>query len=294
MALGRKAIFFSLGAMLVLGMVFVAISTTSLSTSRATQAQVEALKINLDSVRDTQLPVLLDAASRRTVQRIAEQAAQDPFASEEAVKSAFRTCMLQQCDQRAEPIAGSLDRLEALFENNTRYDVELELRDVQLSQLGPFTLYVSADFHVSLQDDVTRARVDKNLSVGRQISTRGLLDPHATRMFGVPYQVRPSAIGDGGPAVVWTHSINGGYVADDRSPSYLGRLTQNPQASEHGIFTLAAPGSRGTGDSYIDWQTDQDSDVVLVPRPEAIHWEDSQAKIQLSEYYAFRYRLFED
>lgn len=306
MGLGRKGIFLSLSAILLIGVLFVIFAPAAQrELSPDSRLQVTETISRVSALETSELEVWIDHTSRSALNQMALQAAsgtQSPFNSLADVQQAFQQCIFEQCPQT--PADGSgiervsardhLTNLDSFYQNELGYETaSIELVDMSIAPAGVRTVAVDATFNLEFIDDVNRVAIRRQVDVRRLVPITGLIDPLARRegLDGRIVIGRSTYIG---VEQFLEHARQGTYAATDQSyPGipFLNRFIRNPQpVFENSIHFVFPPGHYGTEQrSYVDFYAlpDQSSDCLLGLRDSS-----SNQVIYVDTLFQVYYNLF--
>ncbi len=288
MALGRKGIFFSLSAILLVGLIFVILNAIPpQNTARSTVLRVEDVQSDANIAMNQEIPLILRVHAFQTMQELADTAytrSPDPFDNEQSVEFAFSTCMASPyCPYNTgryhyNSVQADINALEQTYNDSLQYDAHFSLSNFNITQVGPWDLYVQADLSLYMRDAAGMVTVNRTkVHLATTMSIVGLLDPYASRLAHQQRYVSRAILplNDSWTAeLIYNESVIGSYREDispqngssaGRAPSYMQRLLANPQPSGYGIYSLMPPGVRPSKHSSdLDYETGTYNNTVWV------------------------------
>ncbi len=281
MGLGRKGIFLSLSAILLVGVLFVVFSpATQRELAQDSRLHVQNTLDRVETLETNELPVWVEFNSRQTLNQLARHAAsgaQSPYMSVAALQSAFSSCIVDSTDcgqfgpgttvgetsQRVVRSAtDTLTELETFYQESLGYEsFSIDLQSIDIAPAGFRAVLVDATFSLDLNDVDNRMELSRELSVQRLVPISGLIDPLAIRYGKADPRITFA------PGVIRTvddffiHANEGTYVGTNASyPGipYLERFIRNPEPRRvNSIHFVFPPGHYTTQRDHIDFRNPQ-------------------------------------
>lgn len=264
MAIGSRGYYFTLTTLLMLGVLAIYLASVTpyqTQSSQLSQQRIEEINTFISTVK-ADASTALYVSSYRSLLVVEEEMLKKQGYLTDVDQTLTELITAGTLDGQPQKLleTSSLEDWEAnvlAVASQLRVVMNITTQGVVVSQHDPWFLTVTLQADLRVVDSLTAARWDLPLRATADISLNSLYDPLYTVQSRQRYfqRIKPAteslqSVGD----LLLNHS----YVASDRSPSYLGRLTGDLTASPQGIESLVDVPALAEVDiinegSIIDW-----------------------------------------
>ena len=301
----KKAVFLSLTALLIVGtlMVFSG-ADTQRGVDQSVEQRLQDFLLDRGQLEEQVLPAVLRAHTRQSLNEIARAKIADPsvVTSHEELVNEVKDCLgagRRAGSEEETSCAGrvldqrnfltSAHQLQDIYADVMRYDTLFIIQDLEIQQVGAWTLLLTAQVTTHLNESVGIARYTRTRTSQTEMGIQGLIDPVASTRRGAEHQIERETAQNWSSESFAAHARAGTYTFDAElnSPSYLERLTGASPAGEFGISSLLPPGTATNTEHSVDYDTSTYEDHCLV------EVELAQGSVYISGPYTDFYRRYE-
>ena len=265
MALSKKAYFFSVTALMLIGFVTIIMASTrdpgyqrsaALDNERIGEAQAFIQGVEQDASTAAYVATYRSLLAAQSI--IREQGPlSDPQGSIETMIMEGNYEGVNRPIMQGETLEDWTANLQPLAKA-IRLELEITIEEVDVKQEDPWHVTTTAKMRIHVHDDYAQATWDQSFEASAAVPIEGLEDPlHTIGTDGRSSQTinrTQGPIGDLEELIA-----NHLYIASEQGPGYLGRLAGSTEPSPNGIESLVNVERLSEvgvveGGSIIDWQ----------------------------------------